>query len=71
MLKYSLKDVTKEIDLVCRDTAGKTRLLESGQELGVRGVLIEEEACSPGPEQGGHQGRAPLGHLCRPDLLRL
>jgi hypothetical protein len=26
MLEYGLKDVTKDIDLVCRDAAGKARL---------------------------------------------
>ena len=34
MLEYGLKDVTKDIDLVCRDAAGKARLLESAKSLG-------------------------------------
>ena len=34
MLEYGLKDVTKDIDLVCRDAAGKARLLEAARCLG-------------------------------------
>ncbi len=34
MIKYGLKDVTKDIDLVCRDAAGKARLLEASKSLG-------------------------------------
>ncbi len=34
MLEYGLKDVTKDIDLVCRDAAGKARLLEAAKSLG-------------------------------------
>jgi len=34
MLEYGLKDVTKDIDLVCRDVAGKARLLEAAKSLG-------------------------------------
>ena len=33
MLEYGLKDVTKDIDLVCRDAAGKARLLEAAKSL--------------------------------------
>lgn len=34
MLELGLKDVTKDIDLVCRDAAGKARLLEAARSLG-------------------------------------
>ena len=34
MLEYGLKDLTKDIDLVCRDAAGKARLLEAARGLG-------------------------------------
>jgi hypothetical protein len=34
MLEYGLKDVTKDIDLVCRDAAGKAKLLEAAKSLG-------------------------------------
>jgi hypothetical protein len=34
MLDYGLKDVTKDIDLVCRDVTGKARLLEAVRDLG-------------------------------------
>jgi hypothetical protein len=34
MLEYDLKDVTKDIDLVCRDATGKVRLLEATKSLG-------------------------------------
>jgi hypothetical protein len=34
MLEYALKDVTKDIDLVCRDATGKARLLEAAKSLG-------------------------------------
>lgn len=34
MLEYGLKDVTKDIDLVCRDVAGKARLLQAAKGLG-------------------------------------
>jgi hypothetical protein len=34
MLEYGLKDFTKDIDLVCRDAAGKDRLLEAARSLG-------------------------------------
>jgi len=34
MLELGLKDVTKDIDLVCRDAAGKERLLEAARSLG-------------------------------------
>ena len=34
MLEYGLKDVTKDIDLVCRDATGKARLLEAAKSLG-------------------------------------
>lgn len=34
MLEYGLKDLTKDIDLVCRDAAGKARLLEAARSLG-------------------------------------
>jgi len=34
MLEYGLKDVTKDIDLVCRNSAGKARLLEAAKSLG-------------------------------------
>jgi hypothetical protein len=33
MLEYGLKDVTKDIDLECRDAAGKARLLEAAKSL--------------------------------------
>jgi hypothetical protein len=71
MLEYGLKDVTKDIDLVCRDAAGKARLLEAAKSLGFEVFGPGEEACSPGPGQGGHQGWAHPGYLRRPDLLRL
>ena len=34
MLELGLKDVTMDIDLVCRDVAGKARLLEAARSLG-------------------------------------
>lgn len=34
MLELGLKDVTKDIDLVCRDAEGKARLLEAARSLG-------------------------------------
>ena len=34
MLEYGLKDFTKDIDLVCRDASGKTRLLGAAKSLG-------------------------------------
>lgn len=34
MLEYGLKDLTKDIDLVCRDADGKARLLEAARSLG-------------------------------------
>jgi hypothetical protein len=34
MLEYGLKDVTKDIDLVCRDAAGKAKLLDAAKSLG-------------------------------------
>jgi hypothetical protein len=34
MLERGLKESTKDIDLVCRDETGKTRLLEAAHELG-------------------------------------
>jgi len=34
MLEYGLKEATKDIDLVCRDAAGKARLLETAKSLG-------------------------------------
>jgi phosphoribosylamine-glycine ligase len=34
MLEYGLKDVTKDIDLVCRDAASKARLLEAAKSSG-------------------------------------
>ena len=33
MLEYGLKDVTKDIDLECRDAAGKAKLLEAAKSL--------------------------------------
>ena len=34
MLEYGMKDFTKDIDLVCRDASGKTRLLEAAKSMG-------------------------------------
>ena len=34
MLEYGLKDLTKDIDLVCRDAEGKAKLLEAARSLG-------------------------------------
>ncbi len=36
MLEYGLKDVTKDIDLVCRDVTGKARFLEAAKSLGLK-----------------------------------
>lgn len=42
MAEYGLKDSTKDIDLVCRDQAGKDRLLEAAKSLGFRVVGPEK-----------------------------
>ena len=70
MLEYGLKDVTKDIDLVCRDAESKARLLEAAKSLGFEVVWTGEEAFSSWPRQGCNQGRAHSRHLCRPDFLR-
>jgi hypothetical protein len=44
MIEYGLKDVTKDIDLVCRDLTGKGRLLGAAVSLGLRSYRTEEEA---------------------------
>jgi hypothetical protein len=58
MIEYGLKDVTKDIDLVCRDAAGKARLLESAKGLGFEVVGPERRHARLGLDRiavkGGH-----------------
>jgi hypothetical protein len=58
MLEYGLKDVTKDIDLVCRDATGKARLLESAKGLGFEVVGPEKRHARLGLDRiavkGGH-----------------
>jgi hypothetical protein len=42
MIEYGLKDVTKDIDLVCRDAEGKARLLEAAKGMGFEVVGPEK-----------------------------
>jgi len=44
MLEYGLKDVTKDIDFVCRDEAGKAALIEAAKGLGFQLVGPEKKA---------------------------
>jgi len=71
MLEYGLKDVTKDIDLVCRDAAGKARLLEAARSLGFDVFGPEKRHARLGLDPGGHQGWTHPGHLRWPGLLRL
>lgn len=58
MLGYGLKDVTKDIDLVCKDATGKARLLESAKELGFEVIGPEKRHARLGLDRiavkGGH-----------------
>jgi hypothetical protein len=58
MLEYGLKDVTKDIDLVCRDEAGKAGLLEAAKGLGFEVVGPEKRHARLGLDRvavkGGH-----------------
>lgn len=58
MLEYGLKDVTKDIDLVCRDATGKARLLESAKGLGFEVVGPQKRHARLGLDRiavkGGH-----------------
>jgi hypothetical protein len=58
MLEYGLKDVTKDIDLVCRDAAGKARLLEAAKSLGFKVFGPEKRHARLGLDRvavkGGH-----------------
>lgn len=58
MLEYGLKDVTKDIDLVCRDAEGKARLLEAAISLGFEVVGPERRHTRLGLDRvavkGGH-----------------
>jgi hypothetical protein len=58
MIEYGLKDVTKDIDLVCRDATGKAWLLESAKGLGFEVVGPERRHARLGLDRiavkGGH-----------------
>jgi predicted nucleotidyltransferase len=58
MLEYSLKDVTKDIDLVCKDQDGKERLLGAAKALGFQVVGPEKRHARLGLDRvaikGGH-----------------
>ncbi len=58
MVEYGLKDVTKDIDLVCRDTTGKDRLLEAAISLGFEVMGPEKRHARLGLDRvavkGGH-----------------
>lgn len=58
MLEHGLKDVTKDIDLVCRDAAGKARLLEAARGLGFEVIGPEKRHVRLGLDRiavkGGH-----------------
>jgi predicted nucleotidyltransferase len=58
MLEYGLKDVTKDIDLVCKDQEGKERLLEAARALDFLVVGPEKRHARLGLDRvaikGGH-----------------
>ena len=58
MLEYGLKDVTKDIDLVCKDAASKARFLEAAKSLGFAVVGPEKRHARLGLDRvavkGGH-----------------
>jgi hypothetical protein len=58
MVEYGLKEVTKDIDLVCRDAEGKARLLEAAKSLGFEVVGPERRHARLGLDRiavkGGH-----------------
>jgi hypothetical protein len=58
MLEYGLKDVTKDIDLVCRDAGGKARILKAAKRLGFEVVGPEKRHARLGLDRvavkGGH-----------------
>ncbi len=58
MVEYGLKDVTKDIDLVCRNITGKDRLLEAAVSLGFEVVGPEKRHARLGLDRvavkGGH-----------------
>jgi predicted nucleotidyltransferase len=58
MLEYGLKDVTKDIDLVCKDQEGEERLLGAAKALGFQVVGPEKRHARLGLDRvaikGGH-----------------
>lgn len=58
MMEYGLKDLTKDIDLVCRDATGKSRLLEAANSLGFEVFEPEKRHARLGLDRvaikGGH-----------------
>lgn len=58
LLEYGFKDVTKDIDLVCMDAAGKACLLRAAKELGFEVVGPEKRHARLGLDRvavkGGH-----------------
>ena len=58
MLQYGLKDVTKDIDLVCKDASGKARILEAARSLGFSVIGPEKRHSRLGLDRiavkGGH-----------------
>jgi hypothetical protein len=60
MLEYGLKDVTKDIDLVCRDAAGKAKLLEAARSLGFEVFGPEKRHARLGLDRISLKGRHTL-----------
>jgi predicted nucleotidyltransferase len=58
MLEYGLKDVTRDIDLICMDEAGKVMLLDAARDLGFQIVGPEKRHARLGLDRvavkGGH-----------------
>ena len=58
MMQYGLKDVTKDIDLVCRDASGKAKILEAARSLGFSVIGPEKRHSRLGLDRiavkGGH-----------------
>ena len=65
MLQYGLKDVTKDIDLVCKDASGKARILEAARSLGFSVIGPEKRHARLGLDRIAVKGRSYPGHIRR------
>lgn len=63
MLELGLKDATKDIDVVCRDEADKSRLIEAAISLGFQIVGPEKRHARLGVNRLAVKGGAKPGHL--------